>query len=165
MIESQESRARFWSLVEKADPFQCWLWIGFIHQQGYGQLNRRGTTLWAHRFAWAITNGVIPKGMSVLHTCDVRNCVNPAHLFLGTLDDNMKDMVRKGRQNRRWGAGNSNARLSEEQVIQMRTRMDAGESIRSIATEFGVAWNTAWCIKARTRWQRLDAVRPGWRTE
>ncbi|MHB8742598.1 MAG: HNH endonuclease signature motif containing protein [Sulfuricaulis sp.] len=94
---------RFWSKVEKSDG--CWLWRGAIIPKGYGYFHvggRLGQNLGAHRVSWRITNGEIPKGMFVLHKCDVRNCVRPEHLWLGTAMDNTKDMVAKGRQPKHW---------------------------------------------------------------
>lgn len=96
----------FWNKVEKTTS--CWLWIGSKTGSGYGKLKRKGKFYTAHRVSWEVYNGPIPKGMLVLHTCDVRNCVNPKHLFLGTHQDNMDDMVRKGRVNHPAQKGNLN---------------------------------------------------------
>jgi len=74
----------------------CWLWTGRYITTGYGAL-KGGVTQLAHRAMWRAHHGEIPRGLFVLHRCDVRCCVNPAHLFLGTAQDNTKDMVRKGR--------------------------------------------------------------------
>lgn len=90
---------RFWSKVAKTDS--CWLWKAGVNK-GYGQFafSIHKHVPWmrqAHRVAWELSNGSIPAGLSVLHRCDVPLCVNPAHLFLGTHTDNMRDMVAKGR--------------------------------------------------------------------
>lgn len=89
---------RFWGRVIKGDSDDCWLFSGSGTPNGYGRLRdeRRGSTL-AHRFSWEIHFGPVPEGMNVLHRCDVRRCVRPDHLFLGTQADNMADMVAKGR--------------------------------------------------------------------
>ena len=78
----------------------CWLWSGSLRgSYDYGQFSLTHTKpVPAHRFSYTTYRGDIPKGMLVLHTCDVPTCVNPDHLFLGTQDDNMRDKVNKGRQ-------------------------------------------------------------------
>lgn len=85
----------FWSRVNKTST--CWLWTGRISCHGYGVVSVGRKRIGTHRFAWALVNGDIPSGLFVCHTCDVRNCVNPSHLFLGTQRDNVQDMLRKGR--------------------------------------------------------------------
>lgn len=76
----------------------CWLWLGRLNHKGYGVVRFRGKTWQAHRAMYADRVGAIPDGLFVLHRCDVRACVNPEHLFTGTNQDNMRDMVTKGRQ-------------------------------------------------------------------
>ena len=91
---------RFWPKVNKAGADECWLWNGYIDcQTGYGIFRYETSTGHggAHRFSWLLHNGEIPNDLHVLHKCDVRACVNPKHLFLGTNYDNIMDMVRKGR--------------------------------------------------------------------
>jgi hypothetical protein len=86
---------RFWARVRKGP--ECWEFAGPT-RKGYGQLGvGSGRHISAHRISWELANGPIPDGMQVLHTCDNPPCVNPAHLFLGTHQDNMDDMVAKGR--------------------------------------------------------------------
>lgn len=90
------------SLFEFMEPepnSACWLWLGFTDDLGYGRL--RTTT--AHRAAYRLLIAPIPKGLHVLHRCDTRCCINPAHLFLGTHQDNMRDMAEKGRASKRTG--------------------------------------------------------------
>jgi hypothetical protein len=84
---------------------ECWMWNGYRIKGRYGHFNAGNKKmLLAHRFSWVHFNGDIPEGLYVLHKCDVPYCVNPNHLFLGTQQDNMDDMVRKGRQGRTGGA-------------------------------------------------------------
>lgn len=91
---------RFWTKVEKTDD--CWLWVGSKTKTGYGKLwdgiDRTGSgTIDAHRLSWILHFGPIPEEMYVCHRCDVKVCVRPDHLFLGTPKQNTADMFLKGR--------------------------------------------------------------------
>lgn len=88
---------RFWEKVVKTDG--CWLWSGALNEKGYGAINVSGGKMAAHRLAWKLEHGAAPTG-SVLHSCDVRNCVNPAHLSVGTQADNMRQAKERGRLGR-----------------------------------------------------------------
>jgi len=94
--------ARFDKHLTPGDPDACWPWAGPLDRKGYGVIfhvgGQTGPNWSAHRAAWTLLVGPIPAGMHVLHTCDNPPCCNPAHLFLGTNDDNVADMVAKGRQ-------------------------------------------------------------------
>lgn len=90
--------SQFWAKVAKAGPNDCWLWLGHKMPYGYGTYGKPKQL--AHRRAWELTNGPIPDGLMVLHNCpdgDNPSCVNPAHLWLGTQTDNMRDAAAKGR--------------------------------------------------------------------
>lgn len=85
----------FWSRVNKS--IKCWEWIGHRDSKGYGKFHFKNKPESAHRVSFLIHNGIIPKGLYVLHKCDNRACVKPDHLYLGTQTDNMRDMYAKGR--------------------------------------------------------------------
>lgn len=87
---------RLWTKVDKSG--ECWLWIANRNWAGYGLFKREGKTRAAHREAWRAAHGDIPAGLQVLHRCDNRACVNPAHLFLGSQKDNIQDCIAKGRR-------------------------------------------------------------------
>ena len=87
-------------IVEGPLDTPCWIFTGAKHEQGYGQIhdNDYCTTIKAHRASWQVYFGSIPNDLQVLHHCDNRACINPEHLWLGTHQDNMDDMVQKNRQ-------------------------------------------------------------------
>jgi hypothetical protein len=90
-------RARFDARWMPEPTTGCWLWFGTPGNWGYGSMSINSRSTQTHRIAWRLYVETIPKGLRVLHTCDTPACVNPAHLYLGTHQDNMDDMRRKGR--------------------------------------------------------------------
>ena len=82
----------------KVDPLtECHLWQGSLTVSGYAQIRYRGQPQVAHRLAWTLKHGPIPKGMDVCHRCDVRHCINPDHHFLDSRSGNMRDFALKRR--------------------------------------------------------------------
>lgn len=145
---------RLWLRSEPDANTGCQLWSGVADKDGYGQLWIKGVRFRAHRLAWASANGHIPPGMCVLHKCDTPACVNPNHLFVGTPADNNADRAAKGRT---WNGGqqgerNVKAKLTAENVMDILTRLDAGERYASIARTFGVSDHTVCGINAGTAW-------------
>lgn len=148
---------RFWEKVALAEPDQCWRWLG-AKVGGYGSFMVRSlgyskrVTDRAHRVAWRLARGPIPPGMQILHKCDVRLCVNPEHLFLGTNADNVADRVRKGRSASQQGAKNPRAVLTPLAVALIRAT--PGET-RLFAELFGVAPNVIRYARTGKTWRHL----------
>jgi hypothetical protein len=121
------------------------------NRQGYGKQSGVG----AHRVAWEMANGPIPPGAFVLHRCDNPPCVRPDHLFLGTHAENMRDMVAKRRDHRRFGAENNAAKLTESDVIDIRTLHAFGAVKAKLARAFGVCESNIGAILARRVWRHV----------
>ena len=130
---------RFWSKVQKSD--NCWRWTGRPMTVGYGYFSMLVEGVkkdgYAHRASWEIHYGPIPDGLCVLHRCDNRMCVNPAHLFLGTRAENQQDAAAKGRMPH--GEAHWAAKLSDTDVDTIVQRIAAGETHASLGKEFGVS--------------------------
>lgn len=128
----------------------CILWAGAKSSAGYGARRVAGVMYGAHRWAYMQEFGPIAAGLWVLHKCDVRACVNPAHLFLGTNKENMQDKCNKGRQAR--GEKDGNAKLTEAAVISIRADR---RPRRLIAADHGVSIDTVGRICRREAWRHV----------
>jgi len=130
----------------------CWLWTGTLGN-GYGEIQvEKQKHVYAHRLSWELHCGPIPKGMCVLHSCDMPCCVNPDHLWLGTKGDNARDMVRKGRNPDFRGERSGNSNLTDADVIAIRA---ATGTHRSIAAQHGVSQSRISDIRAEKSWKHL----------
>ncbi len=131
----------------------CWEFTGYIMPNGYGQTSVGKLVLLAHRASYMVFIGKIPEGMHICHKCDNRKCFNPDHLFAGTRDDNMADMVRKGRQRSLSGVDSPNAKLTAEQVQEIRDRYIPYVTTTELAKEFGISKQYVGQI-ARKEWRK-----------
>lgn len=147
---------RFWEKVVGRGGGGCWMWKGCIGTFGYGFMHIGNDTWPAHRVSWVIHFGDIPKGLFVLHTCDIRNCVNPNHLWLGTYYDNLHDAMRKGR----WVAANGErvgtSKLVKEQVAKIRDLFSTGRFSKvELARRFNVTDVMVGNIVRRRWWRHI----------
>lgn len=134
----------------------CWLWTGAVNRRGYGSIGEgsrgsdRRTTL-AHRAAWTVFRGPIPLGSCVLHRCDTPPCCNPAHLFLGSQTENIRDMCAKGRDRHPRGTSSGLAKISPESVAAIRLLRGKMSQAR-IAAAWGIAKSNVWSIQHGRTW-------------
>jgi hypothetical protein len=142
---------RFMAHVSPEPNSGCWLWTGFVGRFGYGEFKRDGRPRPSHRLSFELKHGPIPRGLVVCHRCDVRCCVNPAHLFLGTHSDNNADKVAKGRQSK--GEGN-NSKLTTAEVHAI--RLLRGVPQRQLAAVFGVCQGVIGRIQRREQWRHAS---------
>jgi hypothetical protein len=148
-----------WAQVDRSGGSNaCWLWVHTKSPAGYGHISLRGKLWLTHRLAWELTNGPIPDGMFVCHNCpdgDNPSCINPAHLFLGTAQDNMRDMVAKKRCV--YGERHHATKLTQAQVDHLRETYAAGGiTYKALAKEYGVDKTTVSNIVRYKTWFVTD---------
>lgn len=144
---------RFEEKFVKSDG--CWLWTASCAGKGYGQMKlpKQRKQEYAHRLAYQIYKGEIPKCLQVMHSCDNPKCCNPDHLSIGTCKDNLQDMKQKGRSTH--GEKNARAKITEDQVIQIRKCIESGMTQSKIALAFGISQIQVSRINTGKRWERV----------
>ncbi len=148
---------RFWKHVIKGNDDECWEWQGATIGMGYGYFRGRyECNEYTHRFSWEIEHGPIPQGLCVCHKCDNPTCVNPKHLFLGTIGDNNRDMYAKGRANpyrfTYQDRLKSNSKLSESQVREIKKMPGTN---KKAAFLFNVSESTIRRIRVGESWRNV----------
>lgn len=141
-----------------SSPNNCWTWTGATNNCGYGMIKVNSKTVMsAHRVAWILFNNSIPTGKCVLHNCDNPSCVNPAHLFIGTQSDNMRDMAAKGRAgtNGQFGETSSNSKLTNAIVLYIKQYPNYRGSCTELANKFGVVTSTISSIRHNKNWKHV----------
>ena len=157
MATLKNTIANFWARVDQTGD--CWLWTKCCNSDGYGRVWFNGRLEYAHAIAWYFSNGIIPVDLCVLHKCDNPPCCNPAHLFLGTHLDNMRDCKDKGRRTVVLGERNGSAKLTEADVLEIKVLLFKGMTPRAIANKFGISQTHVSDIKLGKRWSHVkDAV-------
>jgi len=143
----------------------CWVWEAAVSARGYGVFNNDGSgngLAGTHRIAYELVVGPIPDGLLVLHHCDNRRCVRPDHLFVGTYTDNNRDTAAKGRIGTqqhpeivRRGSQQSQAKLTEAQVLEIRALAGTGLTQQEIGKRFGVSQHGISNILSRKNWRHV----------
>jgi Autographiviridae endonuclease len=155
-VYSLKTVSRFWGKVDICSMYECWIWKAHKNHKGYGTFQVGNASKKAHRVSWEITNGEIPAGMCVLHTCDVACCVNPFHLFLGTKGDNNRDRASKNRNANTDGEKNPFAKLSDAQVVEILSSYRAGGVTQAeLGRKYDVHISTIHLIVRGKAWRHL----------
>ncbi len=159
MSETKQIKEKFNEKYEPVTESGCWIWTASINNCGYGKISVDGKIKGAHRVSYELHVGEIPKGMCVLHKCDVPACVNPDHLFLGTHQDNMRDKTVKGRhvstkgQTYNRGSVHGEAKLNEVDVRLIKQLLKTSNLMqKQIGKYFGVDHTTISEINTGRNW-------------
>ena len=149
---TEQQLRNFCLKVAKSSDGGCWEWVGAKWNRQYGTFRLQAKTYIAHRVAYFLATGKQPGQLCVCHICDNPGCVNPSHLFLGTVADNMADRDHKGRQNHPSGEQHCRAKLTEKQVLRIRA---SDKTLQAIADKYGVTRQTISHIKTRKTWKHI----------
>lgn len=156
-IYSEYNMNRFWSKVDlRANVELCWEWKEAANKGGYGKFKFNKTSIISSRAAYQIFNKTNPGELCVLHKCDNRRCCNPYHLFLGTRRDNNVDMVNKGRNKSFYGANHPMARLTEQDISDIKILRQSGVRYAAIGRAYGVTGENISGICRNKHWKHLN---------
>ena len=145
-LKIKDPVAHFWTRVGPPKEKGCREWLGGLDgRKHYGCLGFNGRIDKAHRVSYFITYGSL-NGLCVLHKCDNMICVEPTHLFLGTQEENIKDMVEKGRQASACGEKHGMSKLTSVSVDEIREHRKNGIPVKEIAVKYGVHWSTIYNV-------------------
>lgn len=147
---------RFWKNIKFSDSnIECWEWVGRKSYKKYGIMKINSRNVQAHRFSYELHSGKeVPENMLVCHTCDNPSCVNPNHLFLGTIADNNADRDKKGRKALGEKCGKS--KLLEEDIRCIRQMFSLGYSDSEISKYFSVWHTTIRAIRIGRCWSHVQ---------
>lgn len=149
----QDVGRRYESKVDRSGgPEACHPWAASVNQAGYGNFRADGKMQLAHRWAYSRFVAPLRDDEVVRHSCDNPPCQNLRHLLPGSVQDNVRDMHERGRDYDRRGAGNSRAKLTEQQVLEIRA---SNEPAKTLAKRYGVSAQLVSTIKLRQTWAHL----------
>lgn len=136
----------------------CWEWSSKVFSNGYGCFYINGTYALAHRVSYMAHNNLweLPVGAVVMHSCDNRKCVNPSHLRLGTVSDNSKDMIAKGRHNWAVGERSRKAIFKDGDIRTIRRLAEMGMTRQQVAKLFNTNYQTIGKIMDNQRWKHVE---------
>jgi len=141
----------FWDRTRRAGD--CILWTLGADKRGYGRVSFQGRKRRAHQVAWEITNGPIPAGLWLLHSCDNPACCNPEHLRLGDHEQNMRDMRERGRSPK--GSANPQSKLTDSSIAEIRRLYSSGQMQKDIAKLFQISKSAVSLICLRRTWSHV----------
>lgn len=156
LLSRPKVSSRFWKKIDVRAPNDCWIWTGAKWGTGYGKMYLPGPVPFgAHRASWIIANQQNqPADMFVCHECDVKPCVNPAHLYLGTPLDNSRDAIVRGQFP--IGSRQGIAKLVEADIPIIRRLSDEGIPTNAIARRFGVSNGAIWLVVNGRNWRHIS---------
>lgn len=151
---SEVDKRRFWGKIKVKSTEECWDWKASCNKAGYGQFRMPDEKKLAHRVSYTIATGEDPGKLEVCHKCDRPQCCNPNHLYLGTRQQNQRDMARRDRS--LYGSKCRFAKLSKEKVLQILKLIDGTKlTYGEIGEIFGVKHNTVFYISSGKNWKRV----------
>lgn len=143
-------------IYKNSNLTECWLWIGGLMNKGYGIFRLNNQMFLTNRIAYFLDTEIDPGELNALHTCDIRRCVNPKHLFLGDNFDNVHDCMIKGRRAIHLGKTHGRVKLKEYEVIEIRRlRNETSMTFKEIGNQFGVKPQTIYKICLGETWKHI----------
>ena len=146
---------RFWNKVDVKGPDDCWKWKAYKNKDGYGHFCLNGKTERAHRISFLLEKGYWTE-KCICHSCDNPSCVNPSHLWEGTIKENAIDRTKKGRSKGSCLIGEKNpaVKLTVQQVNEIREQRFGGVLLKTLAKKYGVSFQHISLIVRNKTWKK-----------